>query len=103
MVVIEAFAMRAPVVVNNAGALPELVKLSGGGFRVDNDTDLISCMENVRLNPDHREMVGNRGFQGYEKILARRPLHHSILSTYSGSRGKQDIKTNPTIGALHHS
>ncbi|MGH9856212.1 MAG: glycosyltransferase family 4 protein, partial [Acidobacteriota bacterium] len=67
MIVIEAFAMRVPVVVNNAGALPELVNQSGGGFVYDNDDGLISCMEKLRLNPDQRQMLGAKGFQAYEK------------------------------------
>ncbi|NIT99681.1 MAG: glycosyltransferase, partial [Nitrosopumilaceae archaeon] len=37
IIIIEAFAQRTPVIVNNLGALPEVVQQSGGGYVYNND------------------------------------------------------------------
>ncbi len=45
--IIEAFSMKTPVIVNNLGALPEVVEDSGGGFIYNNEGELIDALETL--------------------------------------------------------
>jgi glycosyltransferase involved in cell wall biosynthesis len=75
LVALEAFAVSTPVIVNNLGALPELVESSGGGFTVDfggkpgqkRAANLTSVMESLRLDLELRHKMGRAGFENYRK------------------------------------
>lgn len=67
IIILEAFAMKTPVIVNNTGALPELVKQSGGGFIYNNDSELIKAMESLIANPALCKELGEKGYQAYKK------------------------------------
>lgn len=67
MVILESFAMHTPVIVNNTGALPELVNQSGGGFIFNNDLELLASMESLVTNPELRKELGERGYNAYRK------------------------------------
>ncbi|NND69579.1 MAG: glycosyltransferase family 4 protein, partial [Halioglobus sp.] len=51
LIVLESFAQGTPVIVNNAGAPPELVKASGGGLVYDSPTGLLEALQ--KLCGDH--------------------------------------------------
>ena len=68
IVIIEAFSMKTPVIVNNLGALPEVVEDSGGGFIYNNQTELIDSMEKLAENPALRDELGNRGYAAFLKF-----------------------------------
>ena len=42
IIIIESYATKTPVIVNNLGALPEVVQDSGGGFIYNNPEELLS-------------------------------------------------------------
>lgn len=65
IIILESFAMRTPVIVNNLGALPEVVEESGGGFVYNNDDELIAHMERLRQDPPLRNELGERGHRAY--------------------------------------
>ena len=67
IIIIESFAMKTPVIVNNLGAMPEVVQDSGGGFVYNDENELISAMEKLSENPDLRNELGNKGYQAYLK------------------------------------
>lgn len=67
MVIIEALAMHTPVIVNNIGALPELVNQSGGGFVYNNDIELLQSIEALVINPILRKELGDNGYDAYRK------------------------------------
>jgi glycosyltransferase involved in cell wall biosynthesis len=78
-VVVEAFAARTPVIVRDLGALPELVRQSGGGLIFRDGSELVAAIE--RLNTDRalRDRLGEAGFRAYrrewtEEVYAERYL-----------------------------
>lgn len=101
LAVIEAFAMRAPVIVNNTGALPELVGQSGGGFIYNTDEELVEQMEKIRLNPDLRQSLGDKGYRAYRAYWSE--SHHSN-QYYKLIRevAAQKNLASRAIEALHH-
>ncbi|MBA2524651.1 MAG: glycosyltransferase family 4 protein [Pyrinomonadaceae bacterium] len=65
MVNLEAFAQRAPVIVNNLGPLPEIVEESGGGLVYDGEVGLLEALDALLLDPDLRRSLGERAHQAY--------------------------------------
>ncbi len=62
-VVLEAFAVRTPVVVNLAGgALRETGVVSGGGLGYDTDGELLLAMRRMVHDEDLREELADAGF-----------------------------------------
>ncbi|RMF61397.1 MAG: glycosyltransferase [Calditrichaeota bacterium] len=67
IIIIEAFSQKTPVIANNLGALPEVIKQSGGGFVYDSDEELVEHMEKFRQNHHLRTELGEKGYRAYKK------------------------------------
>jgi glycosyltransferase involved in cell wall biosynthesis len=65
IIIIEAFSMETPVIVNNFGAMPEVIEDSGGGFVYADEDELIAAMERLAHNSDLRNDLGRKGFQAF--------------------------------------
>jgi len=65
IIVIEAFSRKTPVIVNNLGALPEVVEDSGGGFVYETREQLTSAMNKLASDPALRKDLGEKGFVAY--------------------------------------
>ena len=99
MIIIESFAQRTPVVVNNLGALPGIVQQSGGGCVYRTEDELIHHMEKFRHNPQLRNGLGNRGYQAYRKYWTE---EYHIQCYYQLMKEVAERKKihNPAIDAL---
>lgn len=80
MVILEAFAMQTPVVVNNTGALPEIVNQSRGGFIYNNDAELLKCIESLAINPVLRKELGANGYSAYKKYWTEESYFEKYFS-----------------------
>lgn len=67
IIIIEAFSMKTPVIVNNLGALPEVVEDSEGGFIYNNQAELVSALDKLAKNFDLRDKLGNNGYAAFLK------------------------------------
>ena len=67
IIIIEAFSMKTPVIVNNVGAPPDVIEESGGGFIYNNKKELIRAMETLRTSPQIRKELGEKGYMAYKK------------------------------------
>lgn len=67
IIIIEAFSVKTPVIVNDLGAMPEVIQDSGGGFVYRNKDELIGAMEKLAKDPDLRRTLGENGFQAYSR------------------------------------
>ena len=67
IIIIEAFARRTPVIVNDLGALPEVVEDSGGGFVYADSAQLKDAMSKLASDPDLRKELGDKGHAAYQK------------------------------------
>lgn len=67
IIIIEAFSLKTPVIVNNLGALPEVVEDSGGGFIYNNYDELITAMNKLASDSELRNDLGEKGYQAYLK------------------------------------
>jgi glycosyltransferase involved in cell wall biosynthesis len=67
LVPIEAFAVGTPAIVNNLGALPEVVQLGGGGLVYRTNEELLNVMELLRTQPDLRNQLGQQGYRSFSE------------------------------------
>jgi glycosyltransferase involved in cell wall biosynthesis len=67
IIIIEAFSMKTPVIVNNLGAMPEVIEDSGGGFVYSTEDQLINALEKLGSNPDLRDSLGEKGYDAFLK------------------------------------
>jgi glycosyltransferase involved in cell wall biosynthesis len=67
IIIIEAFSRKTPVIVNNLGALPEVVEDSGGGFIYKTQDELIAAMNKLAADSALRNELGEKGYAAYRK------------------------------------
>lgn len=67
IIVIESFSCRTPVIVNDLGALPEVVEDSDGGFVYRTESELIEAMDRLAGDPELRDELGRKGRAAYMK------------------------------------
>lgn len=79
IIIIEAFANRTPVIVNDLGALPEVVDDSNGGFVYRNEDELLEAMKAIASDPELRNRLGENGFQAFLKNWNEDPHVDSYL------------------------
>jgi glycosyltransferase involved in cell wall biosynthesis len=65
MTSIEAFAVGTPVIVNDLGALPEVVEASGGGIVYRDAGELAAALDRLSRDQSLRDELGRRGYEGY--------------------------------------
>lgn len=67
IIVIEAFSRKTPVIVNDLGALPEVVEDSDGGFVYKDDAELKIAMDRLGNDRALRNQLGENGFSAFLK------------------------------------
>lgn len=67
IIIIEAFSHKTPVIVNDLGALPEVVEASGGGFIYRSQDELRAVMARLAEDRSLRNNLGEKGYAAYLK------------------------------------
>jgi glycosyltransferase involved in cell wall biosynthesis len=80
LVILEAFRQQTPVIVNNLGAMPEIIEESGGGFVYHTEEELIERMDQFLSNPSYRDELGQRGYQSYHQKWTTEPFLKRYLA-----------------------
>jgi glycosyltransferase involved in cell wall biosynthesis len=65
IIIIESFSMKTPVIVNNLGALPEVIEDSGGGMIYDTEDQLLDAMVKLAKDDVLRETLGQKGYDAF--------------------------------------
>ena len=68
IIIIEAFSLKTPVIVNDLGALPEVVEDSGGGIIYRNQDELTAAMAKLAADPALRNDLGMKGYSAFLKF-----------------------------------
>jgi glycosyltransferase involved in cell wall biosynthesis len=71
IIIIEAFARKTPVVVRDLGALPEVVRESGGGFVYRTEDELVDAINRLTEQPRLRADLGERGYLAFVENWSR--------------------------------
>jgi glycosyltransferase involved in cell wall biosynthesis len=71
IIIVEAFARKAPAIVRDLGALPEVIEDSGGGFIYRRDDELLDYIRRIGAAPELRNALGERGYGAYLRLWSR--------------------------------
>lgn len=66
LVPIEAFSVKTPAIVHNLGSLPEVIQ-DGGGVSYDTQEELLSAMQNLQNDFQHREDLSIKAYENFQK------------------------------------
>lgn len=94
LVALEAFAQGTPAVVNNLGALPEVVK-NGGGLTYNNAEELIASMERLRTDTPFRAALGQSATDNLlSNYTQQRHLdeYYGMIAQLNRSRSMQEVR-----------
>ena len=86
IVILEAFAQGTPAIVNDLGALPELIADSGGGLVYGNDAEMKDALERLRTDPELRAKLGERGRRAWLERWSEEPHIEGYLATIAAAR-----------------
>lgn len=67
IIIIEAYSHKTPVIVNDIGALPEVVEDSSGGYVYRSETELVAAMNKLATDRDLRDELGENGHKAFRK------------------------------------
>ena len=104
IVILESFARKTPVIVNNIGGMPEVVRESGGGFVFNTETELIVAMDKLVGEPSLREEMGARGYRTLQEKWsadAYIPRYLSLAGAIAARYAEKDEMNGKR--ARHHS
>jgi glycosyltransferase involved in cell wall biosynthesis len=99
IIIIESFANRTPIIVNNIGALPEIAEQSKGGLIYYSDDKLIEQMEKILQNPSLRDELGYKGYQAYKKYWTEE-FHINQYYRLIKEVAEKKMAINPAIKGL---
>ena len=94
IVVIEAFAHNKPVIVNNLGALPELVEESGGGLVYQSRQELGEQLDRLARDQDLRRRLGGRGQHALREKWSAAPHlagYYSLIRQAREEKERRDV------------
>lgn len=82
---VEAMACETPVVACAAGALPEVLQITGGGVLVDRDTpaDLARAIDQLMARPERRAQLGKRGREHVERAYSWPRVARATAGVYA--------------------
>jgi len=73
IVIIEAFSHKTPAIVNDLGALPEVIEDSGGGFVYKTEDQLVEALQKLVSAPELRTELGENGYRAFLKKWCEDP------------------------------
>ena len=97
IIIIEAFSVKTPVIVNNLGALPEVVEDSGGGLVYSGPDELTAAMDRLASEPGLRGKLGNSGHDAYLKYWdedAHMAQYMGLVREMQNKRGASNAYQN---------
>lgn len=98
LIVPESLAQRTPVIVNEAGALPELARDSGGGLTYSNEAEFQRSVIRILEDRSYRDQLGDSGHAYYLQHWSEESHLRSYLNVVEDirrARTKPDRSVRP--------
>lgn len=90
IIILEAFSMKTPVIVNNVGAPPDVIEESGGGFIYNNADELIEAMDRLRCDTALRDELALKGYNAYRRYWTEdncMRIYFNLIAQLAGKKG----------------
>ena len=91
IVIIEAFSHKTPAIVNDLGALPEVIEDSGGGFVYKTEDQLVEALQKLVSAPELRTELGENGYRAFLKKWCEDPhieMYLDLIYTIEDDRDR---------------
>jgi glycosyltransferase involved in cell wall biosynthesis len=95
IIIIEAFSHKTPVIVNDLGALPEVVEDSNGGYTYRSDEELVAAMEKLAADRDLRNELGKNGHEAFMKYWNEDPHIEQYLGLIESIKERRSRNNKP--------
>lgn len=99
LVALEAFQQRTPVIARDHGAVPELVRESGGGCVYRRESELLEAMEVLRRDPPRSRELGELGHRGYVERWSEEPHLRDYYAAIDEARQRRNGAFAEPLGA----
>lgn len=90
IIIIEAFSHKTPVIVNDLGALPEVVEDSEGGFVYQTEDELVAAMNKLAADRELRDKLGEKGYEAYLRYWNEEPHLKQYLDLIKTIRNRRE-------------
>jgi glycosyltransferase involved in cell wall biosynthesis len=97
IVLIEAFAVKTPVIVRDLGGMPEAVEDSQGGFVFRTDEELVQAMTRLQDDRPLRRTLGENGYAAYLKLWNEEPHLQKYFEIIVGSRERKQAQARMEV------
>jgi glycosyltransferase involved in cell wall biosynthesis len=93
-VLLEAMAMKIPVVASNVGGIPDLVKDNKNGILVNpgDPSELAKAMKKLLTNSEMSISMGENGYQRATETFSAESMSEKILSVYKECLKEKGLK-----------
>ena len=81
LILIESFRVGTPVIARRLGPFPEIVGAAGGGSLFTTRSELITAMQDLRDNPQHRQRQSAAARAAFEKFW----IEDRVFAAYSAA------------------
>jgi glycosyltransferase involved in cell wall biosynthesis len=98
--VAEALSVGTPALVPRRGALPELIRTTGGGVVYDTEAELEAAMRRLATDDSLRNELGARGRAGAEAILDEGTHLERYLGLIADVRSGRPARSNRSAESL---
>ncbi|MDQ3180547.1 MAG: glycosyltransferase family 4 protein, partial [Acidobacteriota bacterium] len=98
IIIIEAFSMKTPAIVNNLGALPEVIEDSNGGFIYNTENELVDAIRKLAQNSSLRDELGEKGYTAFLKYWnaeAHFEKYFELIERIKANYEKKNSQKNP--------
>ncbi len=107
IILIEAFSYKTPVIVNDLGALPEVVDDSKGGFIYRSEEELLAAMRKLAADPGLRNELGENGHRAYLKYWTEEPHVRQYLDLIRSIKERREknlkvIRSEQSVSMTAH-
>lgn len=95
IIIIESFARKTPVIVRDLGALPEVVRDSGGGYVFRTNEELLGAIENLGGSAIERNCMGENGYGAFLKWWCKEAhlkLYYDFLQSTQRNEGQPPFR-----------
>jgi glycosyltransferase involved in cell wall biosynthesis len=84
--------MKTPVIVNDLGAMPEVIEDSGGGFVYGTEHQLLDAMKKLASDTNLRNELGEKGHQAFIKYWSEDAHIEQYLNLIRQLQDKRKIQ-----------
>jgi glycosyltransferase involved in cell wall biosynthesis len=92
IIIIEAFSHKTPAIVNDLGALPEVIDDSNGGFIYRTEDELLESMRKIASDAALRNELGENGHRAYMKYWNEEPHLDQYLALIQSIKERREKK-----------